>query len=349
MSTYIELEIQNLLKEYSDLNVIAEKLLSLIESEPEYLTSENITAVFRFLLNAKLPSKIVQFTITYLENSSVPIPWPYFIEALDSIRNNLDEDTIKALNEGISKLQAELEASRSQKLDDVIPGMREWRSQRRLKIQQEYLNKKRDLIDELITFRTQRLVEEEKNLLKKLQKLYPGDPEVKKELDEHKQRYALEILQKRVPKVRSLRFDDLNTPDFEVEKVRQNLLSSIKEEALKNPDLAVDLAILAFMIDNFEEALEIIQNCENTPTVLWLRAELLLRSKKYLELLGEITRIELHFSYDPETFFATAYYRAQALWGLGQKDMAREVLEGLIISRPHYRAATALLSIWSSQ
>ena len=349
MSTYIELEIQNLLKEYGDFNIIADKLLNLIESETESLTSENISAVFRFLLNVNLPSKIVQFSISYLENSTVPIPWPFFIEALDSIKRSLDADTIKALNEGIAEQKAELEASRSQKLDDVLLGIRDWRSQRRLKIQQDYLNRKRELLDELITLRMQRLVEEEKKLLKKLQKLYPGDPEVQKELDEHRQRYALEILHKRAPKSRIPRFDDLNTMDIDVEKIRKNLLSSIKQTALKNPEITVDLSIAAFMIDSYEEALELIEHCENTPPVLWLRAEILLRHRKYLELLGEITRIELHFSSDPETFFATAYYRAQALWGLGQKDTAKEVLEALINSRPHYRAATALLNIWGAQ
>ena len=349
MSTYIELEIQNLLKEYSDLTIVAEKLLSLIESETDYLTTENITAVFRFLLNANLPERIIRFAITYLENPAVMISWPYFLEALESIRQNLDEDTIKALAEGIKEQNAELEAARTLKFDDIILGSREWRAQRRLKIQQDYLNKKRDLIDQLITLRTQRLFDEEKKLLKRLQYLYPSDPEVQKELEEHKQRYALEILQRLSPKARKLNFDDLESRDPDVEQARKILLLALKEEVLINPEMAPDFAIVALMLENYEAALGLIENSESTISLLWLRAELLLRNQKYLELLGEVTRIELNFSFDPETFFATAYYRAQALWGLGQKDLAKEVLEGLIASRPHYRAATALLSIWSSQ
>ncbi|HRO68156.1 MAG TPA: hypothetical protein PL182_11375, partial [Pseudobdellovibrionaceae bacterium] len=70
---------------------------------------------------------------------------------------------------------------------------------------------------------------------------------------------------------------------------------------------------------------------------------------RLVELLHELARVELLQSEDSETFFATAYLRAQALWGLGQKHAAIEVMESLLASRPQYRSGLSLLSLWREQ
>src|SRR5690606_30020977 len=100
----------------------------------------------------------------------------------------------------------------------------------------------------------------------------------------------------------------------------------------------------------FETALEIIDLAPIEEEALaWLRLEALLGCRRFIELLTELTNMEMALSHEPETFFATAYLRAQAFWGLGQKHNAIEVLEGLLASRPHYRAASSLLTLWSGQ
>ena len=112
---------------------------------------------------------------------------------------------------------------------------------------------------------------------------------------------------------------------------------------------AFDFAIAAFTLESFDDALEILSYAEETTPLLLFRMEVLVRCRRFVELLNEISKMELAFSHEPETFFATAYLRAQALWGLGQKHSAIEVLESLMASRPHYRAASALISMWSGQ
>lgn len=349
MSTYVELEIQNLLNEITDLDQVAERLIQNLEASPEQMTLDNINSLARFLIKAQNPLKLVEFVLRYIDNEHFPIPWPYFLEALGMVSTELDEKTVKALIEGIQEDNAEAEAARSQTLNQVISPLGEWRSNRKYKIHKDYLNNKRLLLDQLITLRTQQLYEQEKSLLQRLQKLYPGDADIRREVNEHKQRYALEILQKRSPKKRHVKIEDLSPKDPEVEAALEALLQSLLESAEQNPEMAFDFAVAAFMLESYEAALDILSFSEETLSLLWFRMEILLKCRRFIELLNELAKIEVALSHEPETFFATAYLRAQALWGLGQKHTAMEVLEGLMASRPHYRAASALLSVWSGQ
>lgn len=349
MSTYIELEIQNLLNEVHDLRDVGSRLIQYLESHPDNLTLDNINALAKFLISANLPALLIEFVLHTLDNESLPIPWPYFLEALGMVGASLDDRTLQALIEGIKEDDTQFEAARSQKLKKLIPELNEWRSNRKYKIHKEYLNNKQLLLDQLLTLRTQQLYEQEKILLQRLQKLYPGDIDIRLEVKEHKQRYALDILQRHSPKARALAAEDFNIKDPELEKVLQALLLSLEEQAKQNPEMAFDFAIAAFMLESYDASLLLLEYGDETISLLWFRLEVLLRCRRFIELLAEIAHVEVLLAHEPETFFATAYLRAQALWGLGQKHTAIEVIEGLLAARPHYRAASALLSIWSGQ
>lgn len=349
MSKYIELEIQNLLKEASDLNEVADRLLEYLDAHPDNLNADNVTAIARFFLNAKLNSTLVAFVLHRLEREEFPVPWPYFLEALANTKAHIDETTAQSMLEGIYEDNATLEAARSTKLSDILPELKKWSEERKTKIQHEYLSNKELLLNQLLTLRTQQLYEQEKKVLYRLQKLYPGDLDVFQEVREHRQRHALDILQTKSPRQRSIQTSDLIKKTPENERTTQALMASLKEHAETSPELAFDFAIVAFMLDEFETSLELQKKCIESPSLLWLQLETLLHAKRFLELLHQITTVEIKLSSDPETFFATAYYRAQALWGLGQRNAAMDVLEALLTARPNYRAAGALLSIWSQQ
>ncbi|XGC79711.1 hypothetical protein ACES2L_10260 [Bdellovibrio bacteriovorus] len=348
MSTYIELEIQNLLNEVTDLDVVCDRIIDYLEASPDRFTQDNINALSKFLINSRSYLRLVAFVLRHIDNENFPIPWPYFLESLGLIGEEIDSKTLKALTEGIEEDAAESEASRSRALRS-LEALGEWRSNRKYKIHKDYLNNKRQLLDQLITLRTQQLYEQEKKLLQRLQKLYPGDKEILHEVGQHKQRYALEILQKRTPKNRGIKTEEYNVKDPEVEKALEALLASLHEYAETNPDMAFDFAVAAFMFESYEAALSILEFSPESPALMWFRLEVLLKCRRFVELLNELAKVELALAEDPETFFATAYLRAQALWGLGQKHTAIEVMEGLLASRPHYRAASALIVVWRSQ
>ncbi|MEN0060160.1 MAG: hypothetical protein AAGB31_15080, partial [Bdellovibrio sp.] len=270
----------------------------------------------------------------------------YFLEALGALSGTLDERALRALVEGIEEENQQAEASRAAALYNILPTLVEWKMERQTKIQDEYLRNKKVLLDQLITLRTQQLYEQEKNLLQRLQKLYPHDSEILLEAGEHRQRHALEILQRHSPKSSSRLFEDLDPRDPEVEKALAVVLQSLHEQASRYPDMCFDFAVAAFMLEAYEEALSLLSQSEVTSALLWFRLEILLQCRRFVELLSELAQVEVLFAEEPETFFATAYLRAQALWGLGQKHTAMEVLEGLLAARPHYRAASTLMSLW---
>lgn len=347
MSTFIELEIQNLLNQTQDLDEVVERLTQSLESSPDFFNSDNIISYARFLNISGKYTELIKFILRHLDNENFLVPWSYFLEALGQTTLELDQKTVKVLIDGIIASSGESEAARSQVLSKYEPLLGEWRSNRKYKIHKDYLKNKKILLDTLITLRTQQLYEQEKNLLQRLQKLYPDDSDIQHESREHKQRYALEIFARRGPRAHKTNTEDLEKKDPETERALQALLASLLEHAAQTPELAFDFAIVAFMLESYDEALVLLEFSEQTESYLWLRLEILLKGRRFVELLTELAQVELLLSHEPETFFATAYLRAQALWGLGQKHAATEVIEGLLTSRPHYRAASALLSIWS--
>lgn len=348
LSTYVELEIQNLLNECSEVDEVGRRLIQNIESSPDYLTLDNINSLARFLNLSGLHVLLVEFISRHLDNESFSIPWPYFLEALQHTTEPLNQKIVAALIEGIEEENAEAEAARSSALLKQDPRFEEWRGNRKYKIHKDFINNKKNLLDQLVTLRTQQLFEQEKQLLQKLQKLYPNDQQILSEANEHKQRYALEILVRRGPPSSSLPAEEPQVePD--VEKAKEALMISLHERVQDLPEMAEDFAVIAYMIESYEDALLLLEHAPESASQIWFRLEILLKCRRFVELLNDLAKVELVFTNDPETFFATAYLRAQALWGLGQKHTALQVIEGLITARPHYRAAGALLSIWSGQ
>lgn len=347
MSKFIELEIQKLLNEKTDLSHICDHLIQKIEQSNDYLTLDNVNSLARFFINTNQPLKLIHFVVHHIDNENFPIPWPYFLEALNFFNESLNEEIIKAFIEGIHEDNAEMDAARANGLKQVMPQIAEWQQNRKHKIQKDYLNNKHLLLDQLVTLRTQQLVQQEKSLLQRLQQFYPDDVEVQQEVNDHKQRYALNILQRRTFKAAHEKEDFLPT-EPEIENARQVLMENLKDLAGEEPQLALDFAIIAFLLESYEDSLALLSYCEETVPWLWFRLEVLLKCRRFVELLAELADVEVQLAHEPETFFATAYLRAQALWGLGQKHTAIEILEALLAARPHYRSAGSLLRTWSN-
>jgi hypothetical protein len=347
LSHFIELEIQKLITEFSDLDDVAERLIQTIESSPSLFNEENIKSVAQFLFNTGKNQKLIQFVLRHVGEKKFLVPWPFFLEALGRSQIQLGDVEIKSIFEGIQKTKAQAEASRSKSFDSYIPIFGEWRSHRKYKIQKDYLGKKSALIDKLFTLRTEQLIDEEKKVLKRLQFLFPGDKDVAHEMSEHKQRYALNILARHSPKPRTLESTHTTVPDLESELALNLLSAELLTIAKMDPRMAFEFAVAAFMLEAYDLALDVLQFSEQTEPAIWLRLELLLNCRRFAELLSELAQVEILLAGNPETFFASTYLRAQALWGLKQKHSAIELLHGVVNLRPNYRAASTLLSVWS--
>lgn len=345
MSASLELEIKALLDELGQPAAVAERLIPFVEGSEDAFTTTNVVTLSRFLLHAGLYHELLSFVLRHLDRPGFRIPWPYFLEAIALSRPNIDDLLADTLLEGIEATDEMAEASRSRALDMNTPALKIQHADRKLQIIKGYRRQKDQMIEQLVTLRTQQLYEREKQQLAKLQRMYPGDPDVERETRNHRERYALEVLAKHSRLSKAAAFDP--GPDPEVEKLKAVLAVTLLEKAAEIPSLAGDLAIAASMLDLHEIALATLDLSLFRQD--WLRLELLLNAGRFVEVLSEIPAAEHKYAAEPETFFATAYLRAQALWGLGQRHAAIEVMEALLAARPQYRAGVSLLSLWRGQ
>ena len=98
----------------------------------------------------------------------------------------------------------------------------------------------------------------------------------------------------------------------------------------------------------YDLGLQLLNQAPETFAGEWLKAEILFESGRFLDLLKHVEHIEKNLSTSPESTYGAVYLKAQAYFGLGQKDIAIQMLESLSQIRPAYRSTEALLHQWRS-
>ena len=342
MSINLELEIKSFLLKEDSLDQVIENIINTVENNTEGISADDVVTLCRFLIQARAYPAVIQFVFKHWSEKDFIIPWPYFLKALEP---RMNQELADFLWEAITITKGFTQACRSPVLDNLYPAMAEKRAKRRQNLIQKLENRREEIQSELSTLHDRQLFEREKAILRKLLRMYPGDPELLKRTSDLRERSALEIIAKHAPLRRSIIWDDeKNNPETEI--AERSWSQCLLEAAIRTPEVVYELAIAAFMMGLFETSLKILNLEPDQKNHLWFRLEVLLQARHYLELLNLLAQVELHFAYDSETFFATAYLRAQAMWGMGQKHTAVEVLESLMAARPGYRLGLTLLSQW---
>lgn len=345
MAANLELEIQNQLLDHSTLEV-TEQLLAYVR-ESENLGPDEVQSIFTFFLKTGSYKSIIHACLENFAIEKFPTPWHLFIEALTLGAYPMDQKILNAIVKGILDSKSELEACRSLRLDRYRQEFIRWRAARHEHYLNEVVAEKNKLLDQLDYVKSQRLYDQEKKVLSRLFKMFPDDEAIRTLYREHTERYAEEILLRKV-RPQKQRNPFREKPDPEYEQVSKAFAESLVMQSIEVPNMAYELAVAALVHELYEAGLSILEQCPPSRPRDWLHLELLLGARHHLELLQSLNNVEIQYSDDPETFFATAYYRAQALWGLGQSHTAIEVLESLLESRPSYRSGLSLLSQWRS-
>lgn len=343
-ATSIELEIQAYLGHYQTADLAADALLK--KYEDKKLSLSQFESIATFLLHCGFAATLTDFMIRKLDDGS-KIPWGHFAEALFLSTSSVSDEIKRALVEGADDRKGISELARSHYLDSFDEEMIHQRVLRRKRFTEKAAEKKQELIEQLEMLKSQGLRGEEDKAIQKLEKLFPNDNDVHDLRMSLRERLAQDYIAKRPAKPRKEIFFPLfEERDPEEEKTLQEIEKSM-QEALKGAQyLAPDFALAQMIWDNPEAALRLLENAPDTPEKDWLKAEVLLRGRRFAELLEELLYLEKKYSHDAETVFAVYYFRAQALWGLEQKQLAIEILEGMVEARPSYRAATSLLREW---
>lgn len=138
---------------------------------------------------------------------------------------------------------------------------------------------------------------------------------------------------------------DKSLPEIE-EKESREIAKNVIESAKQKPESAYDLSILLTQMELFDAAIECLSYAPPSREKDWLNLDLLVRSENYLSAINESFNVEKKYAKDPETIFATLQLRAQALYGLGEKDKAIQLLEKLVETSPKNQTAKVLLQTW---
>lgn len=346
-SSTFEAEIQALLADLRDPQKVADDLvrrwnLQMLSEDEQMSTAE-------FMVAAGLYPALFE-VIRSLLLKRLPIPWAAVAEAVGRSRVKPSDAEIDAIFDGAREQNAVAELVRSRQLDlwsrKFIDARGEVENVRKIELER----KKDEIRDKLQFLRANRLQEQEKQVLEEFRAIAPQDPQLVREQESFDMRWARDVLARRTPLEEAsadelLRRAERLTPEQEASK--SLLVSRTKELAKNSPRAAYDLALSLHFMDFNAEALEVLSVAPPSPSADWLRLELMIMARKYVDALAEASNLEARYASDPEAAFAITYARARALKGLGQVELATDLLRSLVRVRPSYKSAQSLLMDWS--
>lgn len=336
----LEYELKSALEEGRNLSGLSPLLIEAFESNDK---SKKQTATRFLQLHPEWSLWKTQFT-TWLQTEQ-HWPWGLILSWLTHQRLILSLNDRKLLYQALEKQKTLPLLAKFGEWSVVFETMAELRNQARLDTQKRILEIRDLLFEELRTWKSQRLREQEMKVLKLLKKKFPHDRDIQSEQEKFERNQAVETLSSRLRKKRSQKISHLQ---FKEELVQ---ISEEWEQQLLNytdlhPNQTYNLCIACCFMEDWVTALKLVNKAESSQQRDWLELEILFNLKRFIDVLQALQVIENRWSHDGETFFATAYMRAQALFGLGQKEKALEVLESLLTSRPLYRQGAELLYTW---
>ena len=365
-----ELLIRNLLiANGSDFTVTSEKIMS--EMKKKELTPQDWHSVGIFLLNSGhshlLVKEIIQNNIL---QKKYDFHWGYFAEGLSKVCSQTGIDLQKAIVSAAEEKDKLELLCISHSLDNADARMRSIRLKRKRQQLNRFAQIRADLLSQLETVRSQELESEEEALLKRLLQMYPKDPEIRLLDQNYRAKKALKLLEsKRHQATSTTVYEEIDwSPDQSLKTESDKIFSACVEIWKKlgePPWLGRDFALTWFWFEDPIRSIEFLPEVSNHTyweqfdesdyntnlrlSMIWLRLEMLILGRRFLDCLSELAQFESEVTQNPEMIMGVLYFRAQANWGLKNKIDAIEILESIVSSNPTFRSASTLLHLWKNQ
>ena len=376
----LELDIHKLFEDGNDLETICYEVIAKYEKS-DVISPSEIESVSHFLMTAGRIDLLFKFYLKSLRKNSLALfPWGYFTEAVlqlanaaqskstflggedtnaSASENNLMNQTLLDLIEmGALEQNQEQSCIRSPLLVHSIPDIALRLERTNNSYALEKLRLKAKLMSELNQQRLYQTADQEEKTLQQLIKIFPDDAEIKLLHQAHLEKKADEIL----IRIRSMPVPSSSgrhpssyratwSSEESLEQIAQmsTQLRALAEKLVNTgPEQIQHLAMMAFQTELYELSLELLQMCPTSFSTDWLKAEVLFESGRFLDLLKHIEYLETQPSETVEATYGAVYMKAQAYYGLGQKDLAIRLLEALSQKAPEYRSTHALLHEWKT-
>ena len=348
MPTPFESEIGALLRDLKDPAAVAQDLVR--RWNMNVLSVDEQRDCAQFFNAAGLYQTFFQQVRTQ-SSDNAQIPWAQFADAVGLSRIKPTSSELDAIFEGAKEQSGLSDLVLSHQLDIWTRRFPETRATI-VRLREDELEAKRQKLKEELEFmRSNRLVEEEERVLVEAEALFPSDAEVKQERESYDMRWAREVIARVSLEFETPQADDLArradrlTPEQDATK--RLIVGRALEVASTQGDLAYELAMALHFMDFHAEAIEVLTKAPEGPAADWLRLDLLIAARLFVDALTEAQQLESRYASDPEATFASAYARARALKGLGQTELAIDLMRGLVRVRPGYKSAQSFLMDWS--
>lgn len=282
----------------------------------EELTLDHLKVLARLFLLAGEKQLFSDWLLEKLKSNPLfPVPWGIWVEYFRHVP--LSTATKKAFIIGSEKQKAFLELARSRLLDSFEP-----------ELEKSYLeNRKR------------------KTLVKKQDRKKESLPvelnhEVYQETQAHRTSEAKELLRSDRPLISVFSEDE--------EKLLKNWFESLQLSSASNEESLLDVIYFFRFLDSPDKAIEYLNlQPQLTAPLKELKAELLLEARRHIELLEYVDQILQEL--ESESSVNLLYLKAQALFEIGSKTEAIELLESIIDFQPDYKLSQLLLAEWKDQ
>jgi len=317
----------------------------MIASDYEW-SDANINTFFLFILKSGRCDLILYFFIKFHKDEELNLPPAFLIWAIvksfPTISKELNKIVVTYLNEDMKRW---VDASLTKLGDTQWPGIRDHRKKLRDLNSQKLAKLRKELIQKFELFSSQGLIEPAKSTIRKLEKIFPGDPEIVRITLKFKEKDAESIFDKHRNK--KSRLDVKPLPDPELVSAQAGLTKYLQQELPNFAGFESDLAIMCMTMEMPEMALEMFHSPDIINEHIWLYMEVLLLNRRNLEVLTLLPAVEKGYAHQADTFLACTFLRSLALWNLGEKNSAIEVLQAVVEIKPNYRSSDVLLAEWS--
>lgn len=217
------------------------------------------------------------------------------------------------------------------------------------KIIENYKNKKKELLDSLDFARQQGFKEQRAKILDELKKFYPSDKDVDLAFHSEREYVARNTINRVVQKKLSQNdwYSGINDVDT---KTANHLFKKVKAYTKKNGTaLLSDFMIMFYHLEMHSEAMKVFDLAtEKSPSLLWHALQIAIDGKQFASALSMIDLLRREYL-NSENSFSLLYYQALALFGLGKKSEAKQIIANIVKIRPDFRSADTLLLEWDNE
>lgn len=349
----LELEISTLFQGGNTLDIICAEIVSKYE-KTDVISPSEMESVSHFLTLAGRIDLLFNLYLKCLRRDSISsFPWGSFAFAARHYSRDIVDELADVIEAALNDKRNYDNAVKYAPLANAVPSLNLQFMGLKDAYNQERLQTKTKLIAQLNHNRTYQLTEQEEQTLQQLVKLFPQDTEVKLLHQAHLEKKADEILVRARAPV-SKRYTkkiiepvNKETEEF-IEKIEHNLMNLAGRLQSEAPEQIYNLTLLALQFNLYDLSLSLINSAPKTFASEWLKAEILFEASRFLDLLKHIEMIERTMTTTPEATYGALYLKAQAYYGLGQKEMAIQLLETLSSKVNSYRSTEALIHEWKN-